>query len=117
MEGEAAVLIKTGDERTLVATLRNGQFFGEMSLLTGAARSATVQAVSQLTVAALGKLAMSQVLSRNRNLADQFGAILAARQSDLVTTRDAADRAAKLKAAAGDALTLTSRIRRFFHLS
>jgi small-conductance mechanosensitive channel/CRP-like cAMP-binding protein len=117
MEGEAAVRIKTAEELTLVATLRNGQFFGEMSLLTGSPRSATVHAVSQLTVAALGKLAMRQVLSRNRDLAAQFGAVLAARQSELVATRDMADRVARLKTAADDAQSVTARIRKFFHLS
>ena len=56
-------MIKTGDQDTPVASLKKGQFFGEMSLLTGTPRSATVQAKSQLTVTVIGKNAMSQVLS------------------------------------------------------
>ncbi len=117
INGEADVVIKTGDQTTPVATLKNGQFFGEMSLLTGAPRSATVQAKSQLTVTVIGKPAMSQVLSRSPGLADQFGTILTARQSELVSTRESADRAARLRAAAGDATSLTARILKFFHLS
>jgi small-conductance mechanosensitive channel/CRP-like cAMP-binding protein len=117
IEGEADVLIKTGDQTTSVATLKKGQFFGEMSLLTGAPRSATVQAKSQLTVTVVGKDAMSQVISRNLNLADQFGTILAARRSQLATTRETADQAARLRSGAGDGKSLTARILKFFHLS
>jgi small-conductance mechanosensitive channel len=117
MEGEADVVIKTGDQTTRVATLKKGQFFGEMSLLTGTPRSATVQAKSQLTVTVTGKNAMSQVLSRNPNLADQFGTILTARQSELATTRETADRAARLRPGAGDGKSLTARILTFFRLS
>ena len=117
MEGEADVLIKTGEQSTHVATIKKGQFFGEMSLLTGAPRSATVQANSQLTVAVVGKNAMSQVISRNLSLADQFGTILAARQSHLASTRETADRAAKLRSGAGDGQSLTARILKFFRLS
>lgn len=117
VEGEADVVIKAGDQTTTVATLKKGQFFGEMSLLTGAPRSATVQAKSQLTVTVVGKDAMSQVISCNRNLVDQIGTILTARQSELATTRETADRAAKLRPSAGDGQSLTMRILKFFRLS
>jgi CRP-like cAMP-binding protein len=117
VEGEAEVVIKTGDQTTSVATLKKGQFFGEMSLLTGAPRSATVQGKSQLTVTVIGKNAMSQVMSLNPNLADQFGTILTARQSELATTRDTADRAARMRPAAEDGKSLTARILKFFRLS
>jgi small-conductance mechanosensitive channel/CRP-like cAMP-binding protein len=117
MEGEADVMIKTGDQITPVAILKKGQFFGEMSLLTGAPRSATVQAKSQLTVTVVGKGAMSQVISCNRNLADQFSTILTARQLELATTRETVDRAARLRPGAGDGESLTARILKFFHLS
>jgi len=117
MEGEADVVIKTGAQTTRVATLKIGQFFGEMSLLTGTPRSATVQAKSQLTVTVIGKNAMRQVLSRNPNLADQFGMILTARQSELATTRETADRTARLRPGAEDGNSLTARILSFFGLS
>jgi len=117
MEGEADVTIKTGDQTTPVATLKQGQFFGEMSLLTGAPRSATVQAKSQLSVTVVGKGAMSRVMALNRDLADQFGTILTARQLELASTREAVDRAAKPKPSAGDGESLTARIVKFFRLS
>jgi len=117
MEGEADVVIKSGDQTTPVATLEAGQFFGEMSLLTGTPRSATVRAKSQLTVTVIGKNAMSPVLAGNPGLADQFGTILTARQSALAATRETADRAARLKAGAEDGKSLTARILKFFRLA
>lgn len=117
MAGEADVVIKAGDGTTTVATLTKRQFFGEMSLLTGAPRSATVRAKSTLTVIVVGKPAMSQVIALNHHLADQFGAILTARQSALSATRDSADRAARLKPGAGDGKSLTAKILKFFNLS
>ncbi len=53
----------------------------------------------------------------NRNLADQFGTILTARQLELTSTREAVDRAARLKPSAGDGESLTARIVKFFRLS
>ena len=117
MEGEADVFIKAGDQTTPVAALKKGQFFGEMSLLTGAPRSATVQAKSQLTVTVIGKNAMSRVLSLNLGLADQFGTILTARQSALAATRETADRVSRLKSGTEDGKSLTARILKFFRLS
>lgn len=117
LDGDAEVVIRTGDQTTAVATLKKAQFFGEMSLLTGAPRSATVLAKSQLTVAVIGKSAMSQVLSHNPGLAEQFGKILAARQSELSATRESSDQAARLKAAAGDGRSMAARILNFFGLT
>jgi CRP-like cAMP-binding protein len=117
VEGEADVVIKTGDQTTPVATLKKGQFFGEMSLLTGAPRSATVQARSQLTVTVIGKNAMSQVVSRTPGLAEQFGTILTTRQSALAATRETADRALKLRSVAEDGKSLTAKILQFFRRS
>lgn len=117
MDGEAEVVIKTGDRSTPVATLAKGQFFGELSLLTGAPRSATVRAKSQLTVTVIGKHAMSHIMSRNPGLAEKFAMVLAARQSELATTRETADRAAKMRLGAEDGRSLTTRILEFFRLS
>ncbi len=117
LEGEADIVIRTGDQTTPVATLKKGQFFGEMSLLTGAPRSATVLAKSQLAVTVIDKSAMSQVLSQNPGLADHFGTVLTARQSELAATRETADRTAKLRAQTGDGRSLSVKILKFFGLS
>jgi len=117
LEGEADVVITTGDRTTPVAALKKGQFFGEMSLLTGAPRSATVQARSQLTVTVIGKQAMSQIISSSPGLAEQFGTILASRKSALAATRETADRASKMKSSEEDRTSLTAKILHFFRRS
>jgi CRP-like cAMP-binding protein len=88
-----------------------------MSLLTGAPRSATVQAKSQLTVTVIGKSAMSHVISRTPGLAEQFSTILTTRQSALAATRETADRASKLRSVAEDGTSLTAKILQFFRRS
>lgn len=46
--GSANVLLRAGEDRTIrLATLGHGQFFGEMSLLDGAPRAASVVSVEQ----------------------------------------------------------------------
>jgi len=49
-----------------VAELGQGRMFGEMSLLTGAARSATVRAVSEARLAEVLKEDLSQALERHQ---------------------------------------------------
>ncbi|SPP63100.1 mechanosensitive ion channel family protein [Nitrospira lenta] len=117
VEGEADVAIKTGDHTTSVAVLKKGQFFGEMSLLTGAPRSATVQATSQLTVTVIGQQAMRQIISATPALAEQIGTILTARQSSLTATRETADRTVTRRSATEEGQSLTVKILQFFRRS
>ncbi len=53
--GQAEVVIQVEGEEVRLATLREGDFFGEMALLTGSVRSATVRAVTDLDLWALRK--------------------------------------------------------------
>lgn len=53
--GEVQVIRSEHNQDQVVATLRNDEYFGEMALLSDEPRNATVRAVKETRVAALGK--------------------------------------------------------------
>jgi len=114
--GEAEVLLEANDKQTQVATLKEGQFFGEMALLTGELRSATVCAATQMSVLVVSKPAMSRVFSADPTVIEQISAILADRQYHLSAKREAAGRTALDEETQKKKKTLGARIRKFFGL-
>lgn len=107
VEGEVSVTLtdKRGGAHG-VADLSAGEFVGEMSLLTGARRSATVVARTEVVAIEITKVALEEILARAPDLIDRFGLVLAGRQAGL-------DRAAADVAHANKD-DLVSQIRRFF---
>jgi len=65
-----------------VAELNQGDFFGEMSLLTGSQRSATVTAESECRLLKLSKDTMGHLLSEHNALAEKLSKILSARETE-----------------------------------
>jgi CRP-like cAMP-binding protein len=63
-----------------VATLSDGQFFGEMSLMTGAMRTATVVAKSDVECYIVDKEAFQEILQEKPELAGIISDILARRE-------------------------------------
>lgn len=107
VEGSVAVTLagKRGDEHG-VATLTGGDIVGEMSLLTGARRSATVMATTEVVAIEITKVDIEELLARAPDLIDSFGAVLTRRRTEL-------DRAA-LDAARAGKDDIVGQIRRFF---
>lgn len=62
-----------------VATLRHGDFFGEMSLMTGEPRSATIVAEEETLLLALSRETMSHLLHENAAVAKRLSESLAER--------------------------------------
>jgi len=81
VHGEAEVFIETPQGRTLVAQLGDGSFFGEMGLLTGAPRSATVVARTDVDCYRLGKEGFAEVLNARPDLAQEVAEVLAQRKA------------------------------------
>jgi CRP-like cAMP-binding protein len=79
--GEAKVTIAGDDEP--VATLKAGDIVGEMSLLTGARRSATVTAATSVDALEISKQALARVLEHSPDLVDRFVAMITRRQRQL----------------------------------
>jgi small-conductance mechanosensitive channel/CRP-like cAMP-binding protein len=88
VEGEAVVRIGAGREERDVARLIPGQFFGEMSLMTGEARTATVIATGDLVTYKMNKAAFQQILQETPAIADQIAEVLVLRRTALSAARD-----------------------------
>ncbi len=80
--GQANVIVERNGQPTHVASLRSGDCFGEMSLLTGERRSATVQAHTDCEVVEIGKPVLAHSLKENPDLLTKLGALLAKRQME-----------------------------------
>ena len=115
-EGAAIVTLagEAGAEKE-VARVGRGEFFGEMALLTGEARSASVTAVEDLEVLAIYKEALGSLLQRRPKLAEEIAEIAEARRQGLRAAREirdlAGERRQQLQASAG---VLLKRIKHFF---
>ena len=84
-KGETEVRV-TAPNSTLserVAVLRDGDFFGEMGLLTGAPRTATLIALTDVECYRLDKASFSDVLQRRPEIAQDLARILARRRVEL----------------------------------
>ncbi len=82
LEGEADVFVRVENTDTRVATLRTGDYCGEMSLLTGEPRSATVVAKSDCEMCEIEKNIIGTILQQNEGLVQKLGEILARRRME-----------------------------------
>jgi small-conductance mechanosensitive channel/CRP-like cAMP-binding protein len=88
IEGLLSVRVEQDGEARQVAHLEPGEFFGEMSLLTGARRSATVSALTEAVVYEIRKHPLQHLMAQRPELAEHLSRILAERQ---LLTRQALD--------------------------
>jgi CRP-like cAMP-binding protein len=82
-EGTVAVSIAEEKGPRTVATLGKGDFVGEMSLMTGAPRTATVTAETQVTALEIDRSAIQPLITGNPDLFDRFAEILEERRAEL----------------------------------
>jgi small-conductance mechanosensitive channel/CRP-like cAMP-binding protein len=115
MFGEAEVRYEPGQAPAqLVGTLRPGQFFGEMALLTGDARSATVIAKTDVECYRLDRAAFQGLLLARPEIAEGMSKVISSRKPDLERVRE--QFASQPGLATVEQRDLLSRIRRFFGL-
>ena len=111
MRGEASVTIANAEGE--LARHGDGGYFGEMSLLTGDARSATVTAVTDCEVIEIASDAFRRLVVSDTAILDRVTAAVAQRRTELDqhrATRVSGD------AAAETPHTLVARVRRFLRL-
>ena len=114
--GEVVVLLHPSDRHQVeIATLGPGKFFGEMSLMTGELRTATVRATDECELLVVGKAAFQQILQAAPEIAERISEVLAERQATLgdhaVTEADRVD--GPIEDRSG---VILSRIKEFFSI-
>ena len=115
--GEADVRFTGEDGLTeKVASLGGGDFFGEMGLMTGAPRTATVSARTDVECYRLDKESFKDILHRRPEIAEDISRVLARRRAELDAVREGLSEEAtrqRMRHHQGD---LLGRIRNFFSL-
>lgn len=113
--GRVAVLLEEGGTTRTVATLGPGDVFGEMSLLTGQDRSATVKTLTDARLVEVEAGALEEALHLAPDLATHLAEVVTLRQEGLLEARAAMGAEARARVAAGT-LRLGAMIRQFFRL-
>lgn len=82
--GEVAVLLGRGEGSVAeLARLGPGKFFGEMSLMTGERRAATIQAVADCELVRVDKEAFQDILAEDPSLIEKITQLLVERQMEM----------------------------------
>lgn len=107
--GEVAVRVTTDGGEKEVARLQRGAFFGEMSVLTGEPRTATVVATGDAALLAVDREAFSRVFAAEPSVMEELAVVIAGRKAQLASAK-----AERSVIAAPEAQSLLSRIRGIF---
>jgi CRP-like cAMP-binding protein/small-conductance mechanosensitive channel len=117
-QGRAEVrLTGAAGEEKKVAELKAPSFFGEMALMTGAPREATVIALTDVECLRVDKDDFREVLARRPEMAKEMSIVLAQRRVELVAVRDNLDAEAKKRKMVTEGSRILESIRDFFGLN
>lgn len=83
VDGSVSVNVSDENGPSKIATLSDGDFVGEMSLMTGAPRTATVTAETPVTALEIDRSAVQPLLANNPGLFDRFAEVLQKRRASL----------------------------------
>jgi len=109
-KGKVQVQVNENGRPRTVATLNEGDFFGEMALFTGEPRTANVLALEETEVLEIGHAAMKRVFDTNPDLVESLSFIMSERRQGLASQTD-------LSATTSDSSAgILSAIKRFFGL-
>jgi small-conductance mechanosensitive channel/CRP-like cAMP-binding protein len=117
ISGSVSVRVHQGEIEREVAQLGEGQFFGEMGLLTGEVRTATVVAISDVECFRLGKAEFHELVQARPEIAEEVARELARRRTELMVARDDLDAAAQRDHEQTTATDLLRKMRVFFGLT
>ncbi len=95
LEGSTTVHLGPDTRSAQVAQLKRGDYFGEMCLLTGEPRSATVVAVNDCRVLELSQIVLQELLEEKKSLAEDFAKALKQRADELAKLQKSVDAESK----------------------
>ena len=116
LEGNTSVHLGAEVHSPQLAQLGRGDYFGEMSLLTGEERNATVVAVNDCRVVELSHAALADLLTEKKRLAEGFAKALKQRSEELASLQESVAADSMRKAEVPSEKALLSRIWDFFGL-
>jgi small-conductance mechanosensitive channel/CRP-like cAMP-binding protein len=117
LRGAARVWVSKNGTSIPVATLSAGDCFGEMSLLTGERRTATVRAESDCYVLEIGKPVMAEVIRDSPDCLERLSELLAKRKMENEgILKEAASQAQNEKTEREYTASFLHRLRTFFEL-
>ncbi len=115
-KGRTEVRITTGEGDKRVAVLTAPSFFGEMALMTGQPREATVVALTEVECLRVDKDAFQGILRRRPEIAEHISEILAARRVELDAAREGLDAQAQSQRLSSENVRILHGIKTFFGL-
>ncbi len=116
IEGKAEVQVAVDGKSEKVASIGEGDFFGEMAMMTGEPRRATVSALTDMLCYRLDKDAFQEIIKRRPEIAEDISHVLARRRVELEAVREELSEEAKRLRMAHAQTDLLDRIRNFFRL-
>ncbi len=127
--GDSLYIIRTGsveisiqigkNDPTILANLGAGKCFGEMSLLTGEPRSATVTAIEETQVVVVTKKGIQHILENNPNLIEPLTKMLEDRRAEQAKSKESSAKDKKkttMSSAKNQKEDLLARVKSFFKL-
>lgn len=115
-KGEVEVRITAGDRTRKVNTLCAPSYFGEMALVSGAPREATVAAVTEVECLRVGRRDFQQLLDDRPEFAADIAAVIAERQVALAATKEGLHGEGHSKRVEGERNRILTSVQEFFGL-
>lgn len=115
-EGVAEIRVNVDGSEQTVATIKAPDFVGEMGLMTGEPRTATVVAQTDVECYRLDKATFNRVLQERPGSAAEMSSLLAQRRVELQSVKEGLDAASKQRRVDAEKTRLLGTIRAFFAL-
>ncbi|MGJ8693649.1 MAG: cyclic nucleotide-binding domain-containing protein [Thalassotalea sp.] len=116
-QGQAEVWLGVGQQVKKVSNLSAPTFFGEMGLMTGAARNATIVATTDVYCYRLHRQGFKEILQQRPDIAEKISETLAVREVETQSIREKLDQQAHHQRIETRSVDLLSKISDFFGLT